>query len=423
VIDMTTDPSLEAFLNLVRKSRLIDGAVLDRAVSKHGKATSRELADLLIRSGDLTHYQAEKLLHGHWRGLAVGPYRILAPLGRGGMGTVYLAQDSRLAPELGDQMLVALKVLTKKTLDEEPRKLDRFQHELELGRKTSHPQVTRTLAGGEAEGVHFIAMEYVPGKTLRKTVDRGGRLTVGDAARIFADVAAGLAHLHERGMIHRDLKPSNIMVMPDGHAKILDLGLALVPTDPRTIDPIVFGGKGIILGTMDYIAPEQARNAAKVGPRSDLYSLGCSLYYSLTGTPPFPGGTSRDKIRWQRSQKAAPISDFNTSVPQEFIQFVESLMAKEPSARPPSATVVRNMLLTCATAPMISASLSLQETVGVVDRPEASPQLWSGGSESEEESEDEEFPQLTEIPQWQVVAGIAVILLMLVVVISLFRLF
>jgi serine/threonine protein kinase len=418
-MDKTSDISLEAFLQVARKSRLFDNGVLERAAAKHEQATSRLLAEVLIGAGDLTHFQAENLLRGHWRGLVVGPYRLLAPLGRGGMGKVYLAHDSRLSSELGDQTLVALKVLPPKTAMLE-RKLDRFLHEMELGQKTAHPNVTRTLAGGEADGVHFIAMEYVPGKTLREIVGASGKLAVGDAARVFADVAAGLTHLHERGMIHRDLKPSNIMVLPDGRAKILDLGLALAPFDPRSRDPAVFGGQGIILGTMDYIAPEQARNAMNVTPRSDLYSLGCSLYYALTGTQPFPGGTSQDKIRWQRTLEPAPIAELNPMLPREFVRIVESLMAKEPSGRPSSAAVVRAVLSSWATAPIPLTTMSVQETVGVVDRPEAQPQLWSEDSE-QGEMPDEETPIREYSPQWLLVGGIGAGLIVVMILLSILR--
>ena len=417
---MTPDVSLETFLRLLAKSRLLDGNVLERAKAKSKSPDARSLAELLIRSGDLTHYQSEKLLHGHWRGLAVGPYRILAPLGRGGMGTVYLAQDTRQAQELGDEILVALKVLPQRLVAEKQHILDRFQHELELGRRTAHDNVTRTLAGGEADGVHYIAMEYVPGRTLRQIVDETGPLQVGDVARIFADVAAGITHLHQRGIIHRDLKPSNVMVTPKGQGKILDFGLALIPFDPRSFDPTVIGGKGYIVGTMDYISPEQAKNATAVTPRSDLYALGCSLYFALTGSPPFPGGTSKDKIRWQRTQDPVPLKDLNPSVPLEIAQYVQVLMAKDPGQRPASATEVRKSLLEWATAPAATSSLSMQEAVGAVDSPEAHPELWED-SESKVDSADAETPATVDRAQWLVAGGVALFFIVLMIVLTLLR--
>jgi serine/threonine protein kinase len=409
---MPADVTLETFMQLAVKSRLLDEGQLDRAIASRAKPggpkavslplpSARELADVLIRTGDLSHFQAAKLLHGRWAGLAIGPYRILAPLGRGGMGTVYLARDSRLAEELGDDVLLALKILPPRVAREQERMLVRFRREIDLGKRTDHPNVTRTVAGGEIEGLNYIAMEYVPGKSLQRLVGLGGRLTVGDAARIFVDVASGLHHLHERGLIHRDLKPANVMVMPTGGAKILDLGLALALGEPLPDDPRIIGGKGYILGTMDYIAPEQARNATDVGPHSDLYSMGCALYFALSGTPPFPGGTSKDKIRRQRTLDPAPLSDMNPAVPTKLARVVAKLMAKLPADRPPSAAAARELLLPFATTPVVTVPLSIRDAVGVVDTPDMFPELWTDDSDGEGQAthEPSEGPLLMLQPQ------------------------
>jgi serine/threonine protein kinase len=398
--------------------------------------TARGLADALIRSGDLTHYQAEKLLRGRWQGLAVGPYRILAPLGRGGMGTVYLARDSRLAEELGDDVLVALKVLPPRIAKEE-RMLLRFRREMEIGKRVSHPNIARTLASGEADGVNYIAMEYVPGKTLQWHVAMGGRRAVGEAARVFADVAAGLAYLHEQGIIHRDLKPANIIITPDGRTKILDLGLALVPGEPVPDDPRVLGGKGYILGTMDYIAPEQARNAMDVSPRTDLYALGCSLYFALSGTPPFPGGTSLEKIRRQRNIPPPPLEDMNTKVPSGLNRLVERLMAKNPEERPATAAEVRERLLPLAAPPDSRAGISIHDVVEAVDKPEVYPELWRDEGEGEVSIESlnapappplslDETPPSTEVAapipvRWIFAGAIGLALVVLLVLVILLR--
>ncbi len=259
----------------------------------------------------------------------------------------------------------------------------RFRREIDMGKRTGHPNVTRTLAGGEIDGVNFIAMEYVPGRSLQRLVGQGGRFPVGDAARIFADVAAGLQHLHERGIIHRDLKPANVMVLPSGEAKLLDLGLALALGEPLPEDPRIVGGKGYILGTMDYIAPEQARNATDVGPHTDLYSLGCALYFALSGTPPFPGGTSKDKIRRQRTLEPAPLSDMNPAVSARLARVVAKLMAKSPADRPASASVAREILLPFATPAVTTPRPSIRDAVGAVDTPEAYPELWTDDSDGE----------------------------------------
>jgi len=203
-------------------------------------------------------------------GTNLGPYQILAPLGRGGMGTVYLARvqareresasgragEEEKPPPLPSlpfspspflpfaPAVIALKVLPPKRAREEARTLLRFRREMEIGRHLDHPNITRMFDAGEVDGIHYLAMEYVPGLSLRQLVGTGGPLPVGDAARLFADVAAGLAHAHEHGLIHRDLKPSNIMVTPLGQAKILDLGLALTVDEVLPEDPTIVGGHG-----------------------------------------------------------------------------------------------------------------------------------------------------------------------------------
>lgn len=338
----------ETFLDYLSRSRLVEPAHLGAVTAEFPTATADELADALVSTGVLTQFQARKLLRGRWQGLLLGPYRVLSPLGRGGMGMVYLARDTR-EPEAADFAHVALKVLPPKLAREEPRMFARFQREIELGKRVSHENVTRTLEGGAIENVNFLAMEFVAGQTVREHVKQSGSLSVGNAARVFAEVAAGLAGIHASGLIHRDLKPGNIMLTPSGHAKILDLGLALVPGEAPPDDRKVIGGKGYIVGTMDYISPEQARDATDVTARSDIYSLGCSLYFALTGTPPFPGGTSFDKIRWQRTVPHVPLMDLNRSVPARFAELVDALMEKRPEDRPESAGAVRELLLPFAT--------------------------------------------------------------------------
>ena len=282
-----------------------------------------------------------------------------------------------MSEELGDHVLLALKILPPQVAREQDRMVARFQREIDIGKRVDHPNVAKTLAGGEADGVYYLAIEYVPGKTVRELVRDGGRLAVGEAARGFADVAAGLQHLHERGLIHRDLKPANVMVTPDGHGKLLDLGLAYAPGEPLPEDHTIVGSRRYIVGTMDYISPEQARDAIDVDERSDVYSLGCSIYFSITGTPPFPGGSSLDKIRRQRNLKPVALSELNEAVPRKFAKLVERMMAKEPGERPATANEARELLLPFATAPLNLPARSLRDTVGVIDTPVANPDLWS----------------------------------------------
>jgi serine/threonine protein kinase len=151
-------------------------------------------------------------------------------------------------------------------------------------------------------------------------------------------------YAHQQGLIHRDLKPSNIMITPNGHAKVLDLGLALMEGEDLPEDKSILGGQGYIVGTMDYIAPEQVADPTGVDFRADLYSLGCSIYFTLTGQPPFPGGTSQQKIKRHLNEWPALISELNPTVPARFAAVIEHLMSKKPEQRPRSAEEVRKQL-------------------------------------------------------------------------------
>ena len=156
---------------------------------------------------------------------------------------------------------------------------------------------------------------------------------------LFAEVASGLDHAHEKGLIHRDLKPSNLIVTPHDHAKVLDLGLALIQGE-KVLDPAVVGGQGYIVGSMDYIAPEQTADPSKVDRRCDIYGLGCVLYFAVSGKPPFPGGTNADKIHCHRTQEPVPLLHLNPTLPPPFVQIVRKMTAKDPARRYPTAKAV-----------------------------------------------------------------------------------
>ena len=331
-------PTVEVFLKTVLRSGLIDRRRLDEAVAAAPpgrRETAAVLADQLVWAGLLSRYQARKLLKGVALGLVLGPYQILTPIGKGGMGVVYLSRDNR------DGVLVALKVLSPRKA--EGRMLARFQREMEISRKVDHPNVALTYETGVYHGAHYIAMEYIPGKNLFRVVSEGGPLHTARAARLFAEAASGLHHAHEQGLVHRDLKPSNIMVTPHDHAKVLDLGLALIQGE-EVHDHAVVGGRGYIVGSMDYIAPEQTADAVKVDRRSDLYGLGCTLYFAVSGKPPFPGGTNVDKIHCHRTQEPVPLLHLNPSLPPPFVQIVRRMMAKEPARRYATAQAVEDDL-------------------------------------------------------------------------------
>lgn len=332
-------PTVETFLRRILRSRLLDRTQLQdalRDVPRDLRDDSRAVADHLIRKGKLSRFQATKILTGSGRGLLLDHYQVLAPIGRGGMSTVYLARDENTS------RLVALKLLTPSRWRNQERLLARFQREMELSRRIIHPHLAWTYDCGFCMDIYYIAMEYIPGQNLSRIVKSAGPLAVPRAAHLMAEVASGLHYAHTQGLIHRDLKPSNIMVTPHDHARVLDLGLALWQGEEAEED--VIGGQGYIVGTMDYIAPEQTADATNVDGRADIYSLGCTLYYAVSGRVPFPGGSSHDKIRRHRSEPPTPIVELVPSIPAGFAQLIERMMAKDPNARPATAALVEEYL-------------------------------------------------------------------------------
>src|SRR4051794_28008926 len=272
------------------------------------------LARYLVHQGSLTSYQARKVLSGATRGFFLGGYRILRPLGEGGMGKVFLAARDR------DGQPVAIKVLPPKRALQEEQALARFRLEMDLSRRVQHPNLARTMEVGREDDIYFMVMEYIKGESLYETVKgpRGGPLRVPDTARFFLKVLDGLGAAHAAGLIHRDIKPSNIMVTREGEAKVLDLGVAraLEGDEPSA------SGPDVVVGTLDYASPEQLGNAAGADRRSDLYSIGCALYFTLAGRPPFEGGDAVNKIFKHRMEDPEPLEQAARGVPAAFAAIV-----------------------------------------------------------------------------------------------------
>jgi serine/threonine protein kinase len=334
-------PATERFLKSVVRSGLLTHEQLEetlRSLPGREQYDSTSMAEYLIRNGKLTRFQAVKLMQGAVIGLILGPYQVLSAIGKGGMGRVYLARDQRT------QQLVALKVLPPKMARAKERLLMRFLREMSISQMLSHPHLAQAYETGNHQGIYYIAMEFIPGQNLAKLINREGSLSIRRAARLFGEVCLGLDHAHGQGLIHRDLKPSNIMITPNDHAKVLDLGLAIMEGEGPS-DRKVVGGQGYVVGTMDYLAPEQAEDAINVDSRADLYSLGCTLYYTLTGRAPFAGGTSMQKIKRHCTEEPTMASQLNPNIPPAFEAILIKMMAKRPEARYASATEVREALL------------------------------------------------------------------------------
>src|SRR6266571_4341715 len=263
-------------------------------------------------------------------GTRLGPYEILSPLGAGGMGEVYLAQDPRLNRKL------ALKLLPDKFTTDEVL-LHRFEQEARAASALNHPNIITIHEIGEAEGRHFIATEFVEGQTLRQRMRQPLKLT--EALETAVQIASALSAAHQSGIIHRDIKPENVMLRPDGLVKVVDFGLAkLAPRKPVTPDadadtlPMLKTDSGVIVGTVAYMSPEQARGL-DVDARSDIFSLGVALYEMVAGRPPFEGRTASDLIASILKSEPPPLAESMPNAPAELERLVGKALRKDREQR------------------------------------------------------------------------------------------
>lgn len=317
------------FLELVRKSELVDAERL-RAYVEQVRATGAlpadagRLAGLMVRDAILTRFQAEQLLAGRWRGFFLGKYKILEKLGSGGMGTVYLAEHRLM------HRRVALKVLPKSRAAD-PAARERFYREAKAVAALDHPNIVRAYDVDQAGEIHFLVMEYVDGPSLQHIVKVSGPLPVARAAHYIRQAACGLQHAHEVGLVHRDIKPSNLLVDRTGTVKLLDMGLARFFTDQDDLLTRKYDEN--VLGTADYLAPEQALDSHNVDIRADIYSLGGTFYFCLTGQAPFGEGTVAQKLIWHQTRQPRPIGEFRQDVPAHIVALVERMLQKDPAKR------------------------------------------------------------------------------------------
>jgi serine/threonine protein kinase/nitrous oxidase accessory protein NosD len=254
----------------------------------------------------------------------LGRYRIEEKLGQGGMGAVYLAHDSKL------DRRVAIKVLPSESVHD-PDAVARFQREAKALAKLSHPGIVQAFDSEEQDGRHFLVMEYVAGQSLADLLKAKGRVPPLQAADYVHQAALALHHAHQKGLIHRDIKPSNLLLTPDGQIKVLDLGLARFLQD-QIGDPSRTR-EGTVMGTPDYMAPEQFRDARHVDARSDIYALGCTLYHLLTGRVPFPGTSLAEKCTGHEEREPPPVEELCPDAPAGLALVVRRMMAKHPADR------------------------------------------------------------------------------------------
>jgi eukaryotic-like serine/threonine-protein kinase len=304
-----------------------------------------ELAARLVKEKILTPYQAHHLVRGRSQGLVIGRYVLLSFIGKGSMGKVYRAWHRMMG------RVVALKIVDPKHVSS-TRTLGRFRREMQLVGRLEHPNVIRAYDADRIGDTHFIAMEYAGGQTLQELLQARGSLTPVDAIYLAAQAADGLGHAHSQGVLHRDIKPSNLLLTVDGKIKILDFGLGTLLAKEEL--PAALTAAGITVGTPDYISPEQAR-MVKIDGRSDLYSLGCTMYHLISGQLPFQGESSMDCLVGRIMGQAPPLAQIVPGLHPRVAQVVEKLMATDPDDRyqtaGEAAAALRGLLKAKSSAP------------------------------------------------------------------------
>lgn len=314
----------EDLLSLVAKSGVADEKRLDAYLKRVGDAVPDEpgeLAVALVREGILTNFQVQQLMQGKWRGFAIGNYKVLERLGSGGMGNVYLCEHKVMRKR------VAIKVLATISA-ENPEALKRFYREARAASALDHPHIVRAHDVGKEDKLHFLVMDYVDGSSLENIIRRHGPMDVLRACNYVRQAAMGLHFAHESGLIHRDIKPANLILDRTGVVKVLDMGVARFSQED---DEVLTKGP---LGTADYLAPEQALDSHGADRRADIYSLGATFYFLLTGNPPFTEGkTVAQKIMLLQTKPPRPLSEFRHDVPPAVESIITRMMAKKADVR------------------------------------------------------------------------------------------
>ncbi|MFL5331571.1 MAG: serine/threonine-protein kinase [Gemmataceae bacterium] len=337
---MPAPATTDEFLKLLQRSQLLPNDQVEEflkgpgSVAIHGKPS--ELAESFVTAGRLTKFQADQLLKGKFRGFTIGKYRVLDRIGAGGMGQVFLCEHPQL------KRRAAVKVLpTDRAKD--PGLLGRFLREARAAATLDHPHIVRAFDVDSENGLHYLVMEYIEGRDLHRLVREEGPLGIEQACDYIRQGADGLQYAHEAGLIHRDVKPSNFLVDKVGLVKLVDLGLARFTEETGDHLTRRFDGNNV-LGTADYVAPEQTRDSHAVDLRCDIYALGGTLYFLLTGRSPFPEGSPSDKMIAHRSRKPTPVRQLRPDVPPGLALVIDKMMAKDPDERYESAAAAAEAL-------------------------------------------------------------------------------
>jgi serine/threonine-protein kinase len=326
---MTTDlGACEWFVWDLRRSNLIDRGQLDQIIgdflTKHPGAEPPALAEFLTSQGILTAFQVERLLQGKTQGFVLGPFTLMDALGTGSMGTVYKAQSKT------DDKWYAVKVLPRRSMWNvriARRKVRSFE-------QCQHPAVVPFVDVGTSGGMHYLAWPLVEGTTLEKVVTEKGKLSPELTSLYGMQTAEGLDLSHQQTLFHGLLKPSNLMISPEGQVRILDFGIGclLAETEGESLVDTMSTANSVNSG-LDCASPESIMDPTNLTPLGDQYSLGCVMYFCLTGRYPFPDGTAVEKMMCHQHKQPTSVKELAPTTPDELIAVVEKLMAKQPTAR------------------------------------------------------------------------------------------
>lgn len=289
----------------------------------------------LVQQGKLTKFQAINLYQGRAKGLLFGDYVVLDKLGAGGMGQVFKAQHRRM------KRIVALKVLPPHAVGSQ-KAVQRFYQEVEVAAKLTHPNIVTAYDAGESRGLHYLVMEHVEGQDLSDYLNKHGPLGVEQAINVILQAARGLAYAHSLGIIHRDIKPANLLIDAKGTVKILDMGLARIdnPMADAAAEQDELTASGEVMGTVDYMSPEQAQDTRTADHRSDIYALGCTFYRLLTGKVPYAADTTIKKILAHRDQPIPSLRASRPDIPEMLDRFYQKMLAKNVADRTPTMAQV-----------------------------------------------------------------------------------